>query len=124
MKKEELVGKELSNLYAIAKQVNAYFDESELDFLSGKWKMILNDYVNFSHRNQKQLIQTLRTLNINPGNTKDSIVQEITENLHAIATDNGYSKTVREMGYVMSLNRLLNYHVANIDNLDYLCRDL
>ena len=28
MNREELVGKELSNLYAIAKQVNTYFDGS------------------------------------------------------------------------------------------------
>lgn len=68
--------------------------------------------------NKEQVSKTLRNLDINPGNTTDSIVQEITENLQEIATQKGYGKEVRRWGYTMSLNRLISYHEANIENLD------
>lgn len=120
MKKEELLGKELSNLYAIAKQVKTYFDDSNISFLSEKAQQILVSYVGFSCRNEEQTSRILKSLEVNPGNTTDSIVQEIIENLHDIASQKGYSKEVRALGYMMSLNRLINYHAVNIDNLDNL----
>lgn len=120
MKKEELLGKELSNLYAIAKQVKTYFDDSDISFLSEKAQQILVSYVGFSCRNEEQTSRILKSLEVNPGNTTDSIVQEITENLHDIASQKGYSKEVRALGYMMSLNRLISYHAVNIDNLDNL----
>jgi hypothetical protein len=120
MKKGELLGKELSNLYAIAKQVNHHFDESDIRFLSEKSQKILEKYIQFSSANEEQASGALRDLHVNPGNTTDSIVHEITENLHEIATHRGYSKEVRELGYVMSLNRLIGYHAANIENVQHM----
>lgn len=120
MKKEELLGKELSNLYALAKQVNIYFDESDIRFLTGKARKILENYIKFSTANEEQASRTLRTLHVNPGNTTDSIVQEITENLQDIAIQEGYSKEVRELGFMMSINRLIGYHAANIENVQYM----
>tara|TARA_R110000822_G_scaffold22076_4_gene69677 strand:+ start:1951 stop:2100 length:150 start_codon:yes stop_codon:yes gene_type:complete len=48
--------------------------------------------------NKEQVSKTLRNLDINPGNTTDSIVHEITENLQEIATQKGYGKEVRKLG--------------------------
>lgn len=120
MNKDELLGKELSNLYAIAKQVNTYFDESDISFLSERVQKILVNYVKFSCNNEEQTSRTLRELNVNPGNTVDSIVNEITENLHSISTQKGIGKAVRELGFVMSLNRLIQYHGSNLENIQYL----
>lgn len=120
MTKEELLGKELSNLYAIAKQVKNYFDESDISFLTERTQKVLVGYVEFSCKNEAQASQALRNLGFNPGNTTDSIVQEITENLHEIATLKGQSKELKALGYAMSLNRLMGYHKANIENLGYL----
>jgi len=60
---------------------------------------------------------------VNPGNTSDSIVHEITENLQSIVTEKGLSKKVRELGYMMSLNRLIAYHAANMENIRYLLEE-
>jgi len=119
MNKEELMGKELCNLYAIAKQVNLYFDENKADFLSEKGNAVFQQYRAFSQHNEEQVMQALRNLKINPGNTVDSIVMEMIENLEDIASGNMYDKDVRSMGYIMSLNRLVSYHAANIQNLEY-----
>ena len=119
MTKEELLGKELSNLYAIAKQVNTYFDGSDISFLKGKMKTVLSDYVKFSCTSEEQTSQLLRKIQVNPGNTSDSIVNEITENLHEIVKSD-HSATVKNLSYSLSLNRLISYHRANIENVEHL----
>lgn len=118
MKKVELLGKELSNLYAIAKQVIHYFEENETSFLSKKVQNIIIQYVKFCEANKEQVSNILMNLEVNPGNTTDSIVEEITENLQSIAVQKGSSTEVRQLGFTMSLNRLISYHRANLENLD------
>ncbi|TDQ29080.1 hypothetical protein CLV82_2530 [Zeaxanthinibacter enoshimensis] len=122
MKKEDLLGKELSNLYAIAKQVNNYFNDSDISFLSEKFQQTLMDYVRFSCTNEEQASAMLRKIEVNPGNTVDSIVNEITENLTEISREDYESDEVKELSYLMSLNRLMEYHCSNLDNLQYLIR--
>jgi len=119
MTKDELLGKELSNLYAIAKQVNSYFNDSDISFLSEGAQRSLVNYVKFSSKNEEQVARALRNLEINPGNTTDSIVQEMTENLRVITNQKGLDTEVRELGFTLSLSRLISYHLANINNLDY-----
>lgn len=119
MTKKEILGKELSNLYAIAKQVNTYFDGSDISFLSERTKVTLGEYVKFSCANEEETSETLKLMQVNPGNTTDSIVNEITDNLHEVVLGN-YSKTLKELNYQLSLNRLLSYHLANVDNILHL----
>ena len=119
MTKNEILGKELSNLYAIAKQVNNYFDGSDISFLSERTKVVLGNYVKFSCANEEETSETLKSLQVNPGNTTDSIVNEITDNLHEVVLAN-YSKPLKELNYQLSLNRLLSYHMANVDNILHL----
>ncbi|WP_339708570.1 hypothetical protein [uncultured Kriegella sp.] len=119
MTKKELLGKELSNLYAIAKQVNTYFDGSDISFLNEKVKTILSSYAKFSCTSEEQTSQMLRKMEVNPGNTSDSIVNEITENLHDIVKSD-HSPTIKNLGYSLSLNRLVAYHRANIENVEHL----
>lgn len=124
MDKEGLLGKELSNLYAISKQVNNYFNDSDISFLSERRKQILEDYLRLSCKNEAEIAQTLRNIQVNPGNTTDSIVDEITENLQEVISQKGYKKDSKQLSYMMSLNRLISYHVANIENIDFLLNEL
>ena len=123
MTKKDLLGKELSNLYAISKQVNHYFGENEITFLSKREQVLLTTYLNFNKTNAEETHKNLRALRINPGNTIDSIVIEITENLHHILTEKGLSKKVRELSFMMSFNRLVAYHTANMENVKYLLEE-
>ena len=92
MKKDELLAKELFNLYAIGKRVIRYFNEIKTSFLSKRVEKIIMQYVEFCKMNKEQVSTTLRNLDINPGNTTNSMVQVITQNLQAIAAQKGYGK--------------------------------
>lgn len=124
MDKEELLGKELSNLYAISKQVNNFFNDSDISFLSERRKGILANYLKLSCKNEIEIAETLRGISVNPGNTTDSIVDEITDNLQEIISQNDFKKDSKEMSYMMSLNRLMSYHVANIENVRFLLQNV
>ncbi|QCX00986.1 hypothetical protein FGM00_13005 [Aggregatimonas sangjinii] len=119
MTKKELLGKELSNLYAIAKQVNTYFNGSDISFLTERSQVVLADYVQFSCGSEGDTSETLKAIQVNPGNTTDSIVNEITENLEAIVKSN-LGNPMKELSYQLSLNRLMAYHTANIENVSSL----
>jgi len=116
MTKKELLGKELSNLYAIAKQVNTHFNGSDISFLSEKAFAVLGDYVKFSCANEEETSESLRALQVNPGNTTDSIVREMTENLNDIVKSNE-KDALKELSFNLSLNRLISYHTTNVQNV-------
>ncbi|TLF45552.1 hypothetical protein [Maribacter aurantiacus] len=124
MDKEELLGKELSNLYAISKQVNNFFNGSKIGFLNERRKTMLEEYLKLSCKYENDIAQALRHINVNPGNTTDSIVQEITENLQEILSESGIKKDSKQLSYMMSLNRLISYHVANIENIGFLLNEV
>ncbi|GLR16762.1 hypothetical protein [Portibacter lacus] len=110
--------KELSNLYAIFKQSNNYFNKAAISFLTDKNQLMLTYFIKFSGELQENITLLLNDLSINPGNTKDAIVQEITENLNEIIRMNIQSE-VMEIGYLMSVNRLMGYQIANLENLSF-----
>lgn len=124
MDKQELLGKELSNLYAINKQVSHYFKNSDLSFLDEHRQQTVNNYINANLKNEELVTKMLRSLEVNPGNTVDSIVNEITENLHEISLKKTDNKALNGLGYMMSFNRLLSYHKANVVNIDFILNEL
>ncbi|WP_321826614.1 hypothetical protein [Maribacter dokdonensis] len=124
MDKQELLGKELSNLYAINKQVSHYFKNSDLSFLDEHRQQTVNKYINANFKNEELVTKMLRSLEVNPGNTVDSIVNEITENLHEISLKKTDNKALNGLGYMMSFNRLLSYHKANVVNIDFILNEL
>lgn len=119
MDNNELLGKELSNLYAIAKQVNTYFEVERATFLNKRMQRLLGKYMEFSSASSAQTAELLRGLNVNPGNTTDSIVKAMTENLNDIEKS-PHPYATKELGYTLSLNRLISYHKANLENMEYL----
>lgn len=121
MDRDEILGKELSNLYAIAKQVNTYFETNRAGFLEQRMRKVLNNYKEFSGGSEKKTAAMLRELKVNPGNTSDSIVKDITENLNDIEKS-AHDNAVKELGYTLSLNRLISYHKANYENMEWLMK--
>lgn len=124
MDTKELLGKELSNLYAITKQVNHFFDGNDISFLTESRQHTVMKYVKLSCKNEQDVAEVLRTININPGNTTDSIINEITENLRDITIQKDSTDELKSMGYIMSFNRLISYHEANIKNIEYLLDEI
>lgn len=120
--KQGLFNKELSNLYAIAKQANHYFDGSDIYFLSERVQQMLMDYLKLICQTEEMTSEALDQMDVNPTNTKDSIVEEITENLRQIA-DQDLDESVKALSYQMSLNRLMAYHLANMENIALLGKD-
>ncbi|MET7027967.1 hypothetical protein [Sediminicola luteus] len=124
MDKEDLLGKELSNLYAIYKQVNHFFDGSDISFLNERRQQIVMNYVKLSCKNEEAVAEVLRKAHINPGNTIDSVVNEITDNLHKITLQKKENKKLEGLGYMMSFNRLVSYHEANVKNIEFILNEL
>jgi len=124
MDKEALLGKELSNLYAIYKQVNHFFDGSDISFLSERRQQTVMDYVKQSCKNEEVVAEALRNIQFNPGNTTDSVVNEITENLNEITLQKKENKHLNGLGYMMSFNRLVSYHEANVQNIEFILDEI
>jgi len=122
MNKKDLLKEELSNLYAICKQVNSYMNGSEIDFLTEKHQLLLMDYLKAVCQCEDNTSTILSELDINPTNTTDSIVNEITDNLKNIIVQD-IDNDVKAPGYLLSLNRLMNYQLANLENIQYISTD-
>ena len=115
----DLLNKELTNLYAITKQINNYLNGSDISFFDEKNQIQLGDYLKANCQYENHISEKLDKLNINPTNTQDSIITEIIENLQQIA-DSTIQNNVKSEGYLMSLNRLMCYQIANFKNIEYL----
>jgi len=114
-----LLSKELSNIYAIYKQVNKFLDGSDIHFLSEQHQLLLMDYLKTLCKSEEDISNMLVKLQFNPTNTVDSIIEEITENLREI-TNQDISEQVKSSGYRMSMNRLLAYQIANLENAQHI----
>lgn len=122
MELEDLKNKELSNLYAIFKQCNNYFDGSEISFLTEKRQLMLMYYIKYTCGLEEDVSAVLQELGVNPGNTTDSIVEEMTENLKDIIKMD-IESDAKQTGYMMSVNRLMSYQIANLENMEFFISD-
>jgi len=118
MTKQDLLNKELSNFYALNKQINKYFNGSEIDFLPESVQLGLMDYLRIVCESEEITGAILEKSAVNPTNTIDSIVSEITENLNQIIKQD-LDDQVKAAGYRMSVNRLISYQLANFENLKF-----
>lgn len=119
MNKQDLLEKELSNLYAINKQIDDHFDGKTIPFFYKEHQSMMADYLRYVDECKRATTIILNRLKINPANTTDSIVAEITENLDDILNKD-LNDEVKSAGYLMSLNRLLGYQVANLENIAFI----
>lgn len=122
MNRQELLNKELSNFYAINKQINKFLNGSEIAFLPENAQRAVMDYLQLICKCEEQAAELLDRLDFNPANTIDSIVSEITDNLSNIIAEK-IADPIKAMGYRMSWNRLVSYQLANVENLKFMAND-
>ncbi|MBC7000729.1 hypothetical protein [Cytophaga sp. FL35] len=119
MTKTDVLDKELSNAYALTKQINNLFENFDHSFLEKRTKSALTAYLDWNQKNERRFSDSSRELGINPGNTIDSVAKEMLENIGEL--DNGkLSKSVKNLSFKLCLNRLLSYHKANMENIQEL----
>lgn len=119
----DLFEKELKNLYALEKQIQDTFDTLELP----KPKGLKECVVSLKKRNTSDLntVQEIAsTLSINPGNTVDSVAQEMLENISEISTMEDIPNKVKHAGLVASLYRLVSYKTVNYYNVRRMAKAL
>jgi len=116
---EKLLKKELSNFYACSKQVNEFFHKKELSFLSVNMQETFKEYLNVIITCENFVEELLKERAFNPSNTIDSIIEEITENHKEIILQQ-IDDEIKSTGYKMSINRLMGYYQANLENIIFL----
>lgn len=119
MTQVEVFEKELSNLYALSKQINHHFQDYNQVFLQENLKKTLNNYLAWNSQCENNFAERLRALEINPGNTIDSVAKEIIDNLNELQTGD-HSEDVRNLSFKLCFNRLVSYQKANMENMQEL----
>lgn len=107
---EELFMAEIKNLYAMEKQIEIGLE----NISSTENEKLAKRIAKYKERNKQdyETIQSLlQYLSINPGNTTDSVVNEILENLSQIYSGK-YNEAI-EAGLIASMIRLSSYKTAN-----------
>ncbi|WP_178991086.1 DUF892 family protein [Winogradskyella schleiferi] len=112
----DLFEKELKNLYALEKQMQDTFETLE----SPKPKGLKACVEKLKKRNTSDLntVQEIaNNLSINPGNTVDSVAQEMLDNISEISSMEEIPNKVKNAGLVASLYRLVSYKTVNYYNV-------
>lgn len=115
----EVFEKELSNIYALTKQINIHFINYNRNFLNENLNHLLSNYLDWNHTYETRIAECLRALEINPGNTIDSVAKEILDNIDELNSE-VLSENVKNLSFQLCLNRLISYHRANIENIQEL----
>ncbi|MFC4097290.1 hypothetical protein [Euzebyella saccharophila] len=122
MTKTDVLDKELSNAYALTKQINNLFENFDHTFLDKRTKLTLTAYLDWNQKYEKSFSESLRELGINPGNTIDSVAKEMLDNISELDNEK-LSKSVKNLSFKLCLNRLLSYHKANMENIQELLKN-
>lgn len=103
----------------MTKQINIHFINYNRNFLNENLKHILSNYLEWNHTFETRIAERLRALEINPGNTVDSVAKEILDNIDKLNSE-GLTEKVKNLSFQLCLNRLISYHRANIENIQEL----
>ncbi|MEO6348470.1 MAG: DUF892 family protein [Aquaticitalea sp.] len=119
---KELFEKEFKNLYALEKQIHdtmITLEPSE----SKKLKKRVKKFLKYNTSDFLTVQEIAQNLSINPGNTIDSVAQEILKNISEIAHLN-LVVNEKNAGLIPSLNRLLAYKTINYYNVRRMAKAL
>ena len=103
---------ELKNLYASEKQICEILSKVDNYILDDKAKKLLERVKDQHLKNFLNLQKLLKTKEINPGSTKDSIISEMSNNFESYLNTT-FSKNEKEISIIASLTRLFYYQNAN-----------
>ncbi|WP_191859862.1 hypothetical protein [Hanstruepera ponticola] len=116
MDKNDLYRKELLNLLALCKQIEDALAKLKGDFLTHKEEKLVSAINSVNSRDINLFKKSVSDNNYNLGNTKDSVAEEILKNIIESSREN-IESVVKGQGVLASLNRLLNYKIANLENV-------
>lgn len=119
----DLFNSEFKNLYALEKECAEIFEAVQEEI---KDQDLLQIAVELAKETKKQfelLQEALGEKGVNPGNTTDSVAQEMIENLKEISSQQ-IPQEVKDEGLLASFNRLNYYRMACYENTYELAKKL
>ena len=119
----DLFNSEFTNLYTLEKECAEIFEAVQSDIEDADIKQIAMELAKDASTQFVLLQEALRTKEINPGNTTDSVAQEMIENLKEIASLK-IPQEVKDEGILGSFNRLNYYRMACYENAYELAKKL
>lgn len=114
---------EFKNLYAIEKQSSEIKDRIKYTFNNKDIEKRYQNFIKNAQDSMKEIQTYLSLQKINPGNTVDSVMQEILQNIVDI-TNKRINKDIKETGLLCSLNRATHYKIACYKNVRTIAKQL
>ena len=119
----DLFNSEFKNLYALEKECTEIFEAVQSEIEDADIKLIAVELTKDASTQLELLQEALRSKEINPGNTTDSVAQEMIENLKEISSQK-IPQEVKDEGILGSFNRLNYYRMACYENAYELAKKL
>lgn len=111
----DLFVSEFKNLYALEKQFIEVLHQIKDKVVDEDLAQIISDLTHETEEQFDLVHDALKSKEINPGSTTDSVVQQMTENLRQASLMN-IPQEVKDEGILASLNRLNYYRMACYEN--------
>ncbi len=119
----DLFNSEFKNLYALEKECVEVFEAVQEEIKDQDLLEIAKELAKDSEKQFELLQKALRKKEINPGNTTDSVAQEMIENLKEISSQQ-IPQEVKDESILGSFNRLNYYRMACYENTYELAKKL
>ena len=119
----DLFNSEFKNLYALEKECTEIFEAVQSEIEDADIKLIAVELTKDASTQFNLLQEALRSKEINPGNTTDSVAQEMIENLKEISSMK-IPQEVKDESILGSFNRLNYYRMACYENTYELAKKL
>ncbi len=119
----DLFNSEFKNLYALEKECVEIFEAVQEEIEDQDLMQIAKELAQDSGKQFELLQEALRKTEVNPGNTTDSVAQEMIENLKEISSMK-IPQEVKDESILGSFNRLNYYRMACYENTYELAKKL
>ena len=119
----DLFNSEFKNLYALEKECVEIFEAVQDEIEDQDLMQIAKELAQDSGKQFELLQEALRKTEVNPGNTTDSVAQEMIENLKEISSLE-IPQEVKDESILGSFNRLNYYRMACYENTYELAKKL
>ena len=119
----DLFNSEFKNLYALEKECVEIFEAVQEEIEDQDLMQIAVELAKDSGKQFELLQEALRKTEVNPGNTTDSVAQEMIENLKEISSLE-IPQEVKDESILGSFNRLNYYRMACYENTYELAKKL
>lgn len=119
----DLFNSEFKNLYALEKESAEIFEAVQEEIEDQDLLQIAVELAKETKKQFELLQEALGEKGVNPGNTTDSVAQEMIENLKEISSQQ-IPQEVKDEGLLASFNRLNYYRMACYENTYELAKKL